>query len=264
MKYLIYIFLFCVALTSCEEDYPKSYEGLPYIRFSTDEQATSVYVQHQYVNYLYLGDETIVRDTIDIPVEIVGAAPEQDLHLSLEAFDSDDLSYPERIDRNTINAEAGVHYVPFDDAEMSDLLTFHAGRMQDTISVIILRDATLQESTYRLTFKLSDSENSIVADNDENRAVVYMADRLSQPSNWSSLLFTLGNYGFVKHEFMIRHSDLIWNDEDVEMIANDSFLSSYYKYKFMQDLEAENEALGENGPLKEADGSVVTFQYSYY
>ncbi len=95
----------------------------------------------------------------------------------------------------------------------------------------------------------------------ENRVVVYLADKVSKPSNWDAWYF--GTYGDVKMDFMIRHSDLVWDKDDLQMVLDDDFLLAYYVYKFQEDLKKENEELGSNGPLREADGTVVSFDRVY-
>ncbi len=263
MKYQ-YLILFIISslLFSCEEDYPEDYKGKPYLIFEPDVNVGNIYVQKHYNNFYYYQDESITRDTVYIPLSTMAAIADEDLKVSLEAFDSDTLTYPERIDSETINAIPGVHYVPFDDEEVSKNLVFNKGKMQDTIPLIILRDPSLKQATYRLTFRLIDSENSIAADKAENRVVVYISDKVSRPSNWDTWEF--GVYGDVKMDFMIRHSELVWDEDDVERVLDDSFLLAYYIFKFKEDLKKENEALGDNGPLKEADGTVVSFDRIYY
>lgn len=260
-QYILTLILLGSLFAACKEEYPTEYSGDPYLLFPTDENGTNIYVQSHYSNFYYYQDESITRDTVYIPLVTMGAIADEDLIVKMEIFDGDTMSYPERIDEDTKNAIAGVHYVPFDDEEMYENLIFHEGKMQDTIPLIILRDPSLKESTYRITFKLIDSENSIAADQTENRVVVYLADKVSKPSNWDAWYF--GTYGDVKMDFMIRHSDLVWDKDDLQMVLDDDFLLAYYVYKFQEDLKKENEELGSNGPLREADGTVVSFDRVY-
>ncbi len=247
---------------SCKQDYPEVYSGEPYLALTQDEDAGNIYVQEHYNNFFYYQDDSQTRDTVYIALSSMAAIADEDLIVKLEAFDSDTVSYPERIDEDTENAVPGVHYIPFEDDEIYSNLVFRSGRMQDTIPLILLRDASLKETTYRLTFRIIDSENALAADTKENRAVVYIADKVSKPSNWDAWEF--GTYGEVKLAFMIRHSDLVWDEDDMEMVLEDEFLLAYYIYTFQEELEIENEALGEDGPLREADGTIVTFDKNYY
>lgn len=254
---ILAVLAIALLFTACQEDEPEIYAGSPFFRFPIEEDGTNIYVQQHYQNFRYYIDEAITRDTIFIPVNAVAAIPQNDVRIHLEAFDSDTLTYPERIQSGAVNANPGVQYVSFDSEELDDLLTFQAGRMRDTIGIVVLREESMKSVTYKLTFRIANSEGAYVADGNENRVVVYTTDRLSQPSNWDKLQF--GTYGDVKLDFMIRHSDLVWDYDDVERITSDEFLRGYYLYKFQQDLIKENEELGDEGPLQEADGTFVNF-----
>lgn len=257
IKYSFLLLSLCLLLPACEEDQPKVFVGEPYLTFPMDDNGYSIYVQQHYSNFYYLNDQSVLRDTIYVPLVTMGSFSVSDIPVKLEVFDSEDETYPERIDNTSVNAEAGVHYLPFDSDEMGNLLTFRADRLQDSIPVIILRDPSMQDSTFRLTFRLAPMDNAQVADKDENRVVIYLSDRVSRPSNWDYWYFR--DYGDVKLDFMIRHSDLKWDEKDMEMVLGDSFLLSYYLYKFREELIKENEALGDAAPLREKDGTVVAF-----
>lgn len=255
IKYSFFAAAFFLLTVACQEDYPEVYNGAPFLTFPTDEHGYNYYVQQHFHNFYYFDDETILRDTAYIPLAAMGTIPPHDIGVKLEVFNSDTLSYPERIDQTTEDAIPGVHYVPFD--EMGDAFTFHAEHMQDTIPIVLLRDASMKHTTYRITFRLTAMDYAAPADPYDHRVVVYIADKISMPSNWDAWRF--GTYGDVKLDFMIRHSDLKWDDDDMTMVLNDSFLLAYYVYKFKNDLIKENEALGDAAPLREADGTVVAF-----
>ncbi|WP_321285431.1 DUF4843 domain-containing protein [uncultured Sunxiuqinia sp.] len=261
-QYIIAICACCLVLSACQKDYPAVFEGKPYVRFQSDENESNIYVQQIYSNFFFHDDESRTRDTVYLSLASVGAIPNKDLKIDFEAFDSDTMSYPERIEENTLMAEAGKHYVSFDSEEMQNLLIFHGDIMQDTVPLIVLRDPSMKNNTYRLTIRLATTEDAQVADPIENRVVIYITDRVSKPSNWS--LWDFGAYGDVKMAFMIRNSDLKWTEEDIDKVLEDSFLYSYYVYKFKELLKKENEALGSAGPLREADGTVVSFERPNY
>lgn len=262
MKYRFLIILAsCLMVMSCNEDYPATFEGDAYLVFPMDDLGYSVYVQQHFNNFYYYGQDGVDRDTIYVPLNAFGSIPKEEIAVRLETFNSDTLSFPERIDSATENAISGVHYVPFESEEMINLLKYKANVMEDSIPIILLRDESLKETTFRLTFRLAEMENAKAADKDENRVVIYIADKISRPSNWDFWYF--GTYGDVKLDFMINHSDLRWTEDDMEMVLNDSFLLAYYVYKFKEDLKKYNEELGADGPLREADGTVVTFDRTY-
>lgn len=260
LKHNILAFLAIILLfAACKEDEADLYSGDPYFRFPMDENNDNLYVQQHYQNFLYLRDESVMRDTVYLPINAVAARPVTDVRIQLEAFDSDTVSYPSRILAGTVNATAGVQYVPFDSEELDDLMTFHAGQLRDSIGIVILRNADMTERTYRLTFRIISSDGVLAADGADNRAVIYTTERVSYPTNWSLLGYEYGAYGDVKLDFMIRHSGLTWDEETIDMIQQNEFLRRYYLDLFRHELTIENEELGADGPLREADGTYVAF-----
>jgi hypothetical protein len=117
--------------------------------------------------------------------------------------------------------------------------------------------------------RIADSDEVKAADHrsdtDDNVSFValYIADCLSQPTNWD-MWFFLGTYGTVKHDFIVRHSGKRW---DYDFIKNlDSNEKTYYLYKFRNELAKENtERLAQGlSVLSEKDGTPVDFPQSYY
>ena len=260
LKQNIFAFLAVTLLfAACKEDEADIYTGAPFFRFPMDQNNDNIYAQQHFQNFLYLRDESVMRDTVYIPVTAMATMPINDVRIHLEAFDSDTVSHPERILGGTLNATAGIQYVPFDSEELDELMTFHGGQLRDTIGIVVLRNADMKNVTYRLTFRIATTEGVFAADGADNRVVVYSTERVFYPSNWSQLGNGYGAYGDVKLDFMIRHSDLNWDEADIDMILINETLRVYYADKFKRELVIENNELGANGPLREADGTFVTF-----
>lgn len=267
MKNLVNIAIMGALLfAACDEVEVQLYDGIPYVNFYDENGEYRQCVQTKQSNFYYY-DDTKVRDTVWFKLVSIATPPTTDVHVKLEAYTNTVTSTLQHLD----DAEAGVHYVPFDSDEMKELLVFHANQLYDSIPVILLRDASLKEVGRRLTFKVVDSDEIKASDQRENDVVdrifatLYMADCLSQPVSWSTWSFFLGTYGQVKHDFMIRHSGERWDDEFIEANDLDSYttnsLQVYYKYKFRNELETENNERAAQGlaPLQESDGTVVTF-----
>lgn len=73
--------------------------------------------------------------------------------------------------------------------------------------------------------------------------------------------YWFGNWGKVKHQFMIDHTGKNWDDAYINSISNNQDLMHYYQNKLQKELEALNQQRAAQGldPLKEADGTLVDF-----
>ncbi len=79
------------------------------------------------------GSATRQRDTVYLPVRVLGGPADYDRTADLEqVFDS--------AATDNVQAKPSVHYVPFNDEGARKLLAVRAGRVIDSIGVIVLRD----------------------------------------------------------------------------------------------------------------------------
>lgn len=262
MKFLLYIVILAAisaGFVSCEKVSVEPYHDQPYISFYDSSFQYRLCVQTYQHNFYY--DSSIVkRDTVWIKLQSFGKVPDKDCHIKLRAYHNTTVSTLQKLD----DAVSGVHFVPFDSEEMKRLLVFHAGKMTDTVPVILLRDPSIKEVGRRLTLRLENSDDINVADQmpdstlEHTCVVIYTADCLTQPTKWGFDFF-LGTYGQVKHDFMIRHSKETWDDDFIASLTSN--LQIYYLYKFRNELTLENDERKKKGldVLKEKDGTPVTF-----
>lgn len=258
----IFLIILALGLSGCEK-----VQVLPidpnesYIAFYDPTKQYRLCVQTFETNFFY-EDENKDRDTVWVKLVSKGAIPPLDGHVKLRAYTNTTSSTLSQMP----DAEAGKHYVPFDSKEMQELLIFHKGSMYDSIPVILLRDPSLKKEGRRLTLRIEDSEDLRAADKrpDDSQEhafiVIYTADCLAQPTTWDYNFF-LGEYGPVKHEFIIRHSGERWDTNFIAGIRNNTNMQIFYKYKFRNALVLENAERAKQGLpiLQEADGTIVTF-----
>lgn len=264
MKLIISIFLVTIGIglgfTSCEQVSVSPYKGATYVSFYDSAFQYRLCVQTIQDNFYYK-PASVQRDTAWVKLQIFGNVPSKDCHIKIRAYHNNTVSTLQDLD----DAQSGVHFVPFDSEEMQKLLIFHAGKMTDSIPVILLRDPSLKEIGRRLTLRLENSDDILAADQMPDSTVehttvcIYTADCLSQPSTWYNYNFFLGTYGQVKHDFIIRHSGKKWDDDFIKSLTTS--LQTYYLYKFRNELIVENEERKTKGldVLKEKDGTPVTF-----
>lgn len=263
MKLLLYIFVLagiCLGVTSCERTSVAPYDDISYISFYDSTFQYRLCVQ-TYQNNFYYEPESQQRDTVWVKLQLFGPELEKDAPVRIRAYHNITVSTLQDLE----DAQSGVDFVPFDSQEMKNLLIFHAGKKTDSIPVILLRAANLKTVGRRLTLRLENSEALQAADQmpdstlEHTTVCIYTADCLSQPTQWSNYYFFLGSYGQVKHDFIVRHSGMKWDDAFIKTLTTS--LQTYYLYKFRNELIIENEERKKNGldVLKEKDGTPVTF-----
>lgn len=225
--------LLCTLLWSaCKKDIPATYSGPEYLEF--DYAYDIKEVPAGYATFYYK-DSTVKFDTVYFAVHALGTVPTKTSYIRFRAF-KDTAAAPAYPD-----AVAGVHYVPFDDAGMLAQMKMEAGQVQASVPVVLKRDPSLKDSVYQLRFTIDYSDDFEPGNSNHTEAIVYISDRLSQPSNWTSSFF-LGAYGTVKHQFIIAQSGERWDADFISTLTSNSSLQSYYLFKFTQALKEVNAA----------------------
>lgn len=257
IKYIACCSLAMVAI-ACEQEYPDyettqcnlnfayyDYYGDP---VTTDEVETEMCETS--FSFVYGGEATV--DTLWFDVATMGYLADGDRPIALQQIPVEGAD----------NAEAGTHYVAFDDPSLSAFYKIPARANKASIPVVVLRnDATLKDRT--VTLKFGFKENDYFKPGYDTLSVhtLYITDRLSQPSNWSSLAY-FGAYGEQKHLLMIEWTGDAWDEEYIEeLVSGDAAYWHYMANWMKRKLEEENAkrladpAIGE--VYKEADGKTV-------
>lgn len=218
-------------------------------------------------------DDNVQVDTIWFDVLSVLKVPDRTMYIKLEQFDEIiyDYVYNEKgalIDSvaNPVPNQAvpGRHYVAFDNAEYSKLVKIEAGQFSTRIPVVTLRHESEKENTYYLNFRIVDSPDLKVAGSKAISAKIAISDKVSKPSAWNDQFYIFGNYGEVKHGFMIRVTGQKWDNDFVAMISLSQSDQVYYRQVLRAALAEENAERASQGlaPLAEADGTPVEFPAS--
>ncbi|WP_418233641.1 DUF4843 domain-containing protein [Butyricimonas virosa] len=247
----------CVALgcVACEETLPAYNTSWCGVQFELDETSLNPEVY----SYSFVGkDEALTKDTIWLTVRPQGVLPEKSSRIKLEQYVGQEWKYiygDDGLIADSIlrviprQAEAGVHYVPFDDERLAELLTLDAGELEARIPVIVLRDQSLRDTTYTLFFRIVDSEDLKAGDEKRCNIELRIADCLSRPSAWDDWFFA-GIWSRVRHEFMIKVTGEDWDNEFIGSL--DQNTRNYYLYVFNRELRKENAERAEQGlpPLR--------------
>lgn len=248
--------------TACEKDIPKFSDPECLLNFYYGQSATTETVTDdlRWGSYSFrlnaTEDQTV--DTVWLEVTTMGMLSSENRPVQLEQV---------MLGGDTINAEAGVHYVPFDDPEIMALSYVPANATQARLPIVVKRDPSLAtdgDVVLKVTFK----DNGYFQSGYKafSTYTLTISDRLSKPTMWAaaSLDYYLGVYGQKKHELMIEWSGEAWDDTYIESlftvldfgyavvyIAKDESYLNYLSAWFAERL-AEEEAV--SGPIYEEDG----------
>lgn len=232
LPYAFMVMISILLFNSCKKDMPAAYSGQQYIEFYYVNNIKAVTPGY---SVFFYKNAAVQYDTVLFHVRAVGAIPGKTSYINFKAFPdpSKTPTYPDAI--------AGVHYIPFDNPGLKLLWKMEAGKLEAYVPIITIRDASLKNSTYQLHFNITQSDDFLPGSPLHTEGIVYISDRLSQPSNWTSS-FWLGTYGPVKHQFMIDQSGQRWDADFISTIGTNTSLQAYYLYKFSQALKTLNAA----------------------
>ena len=262
--------MFLLTLTSCEKDLEVYSSQVARLNFYYGLNSPSAYkpeLSQSTFSFVYTSDDC-KQDTVWFEVESMGIVRDFDRPISIK----------QTILAGEDNAEAGKHYVAFNDPKLAHLYVMPAKKARVKIPVVLLRDASLKAKTVVLQFEIAD--NGVFTngyDNYQKRTLTF-TDRLSEPAEWSTSNYTLpeilpdyyitfgtymGDYGVRKHLFLIEKTGKKWDDEDIkEFMASDINYRSYMRSKMSRLLAKENEERAAKGlePLMEDDGTPVVIE----
>lgn len=195
----------------------------------------------------------VTRETVWLPVSVIGGPADVDRHVALEQVQEYDVEYV----RDRLNyivdsvvtpradqAVAGRHYVGFDSPEYAQLLTVPAGQVRANIGIVVLRDASLAEQKVRLRLRLRANDDFGLGESKLMERTVIISDMLERPEAWTSeswnkLQKSYGKYSSTKHRFMMQVVGDKVDDAWFER-ADDASFRNYWKMKFIEALEAYN------------------------
>lgn len=218
---------------SCKKTSPVAYSGKTYVEFYSTVETYAM--TNAYSEFYYL-DPSKTTDTVYIRMKTIGAIPTKQSFIRFKAYNdpSPTPAFP--------NAVEGTHYVSFNDPSLQALWKVDAGKYEASVPFVLKRDPSLKNSVYQLRFSIINSDDFLAGSPRHIDATIFISDRLSQPSNWTNTFFFLGNYGTVKHQFMVAQSGKKWDAAFITSVLSDSNMQAYYLYKFTQDLKTLNAA----------------------
>lgn len=249
MKYIILSVLagMLFLVSSCEKESVPAYSDIPRLFFydGPDDYATGDRPQHDsIVQTFFFIMEDIKKDTVWVNVKTMGFPSDEDRPIKLRQIETDK---PDA-------AKPGVHYVGFDDAELQKHLVIPKGKVGALIPVVLLRHKDMVEKLFRVNFEIAPNDYFQVGVTESSKFMVTTSDKAEPPKMWDSWWrYAFGTYGDAKLRFIVQ----VVGFRDMDERSSTGFRTSM-QIIARQKLEEYNEMLGKDGPLKEADGTVVT------
>ena len=154
-QFLILVLIFTGSLVACSETDLPLYKGTDYVRFYNLESNISVEkitkpTEPSYISSLNASNPSLV---VKYKVQLIGNTSKKDRKVKFEQF------FPEGEENQAVS---GVNFVPFDDPEMAEQMIIPADSIWAYIPVKLTYDPAKGYSTYKLNFRIVDSEDLLV------------------------------------------------------------------------------------------------------
>ena len=201
------------------------------------------------------------QDTVWVRIETVGFVTANNRPVAFEQINSGGR-----------DAAAGVHYIAFDNSDVQKHYVILGNSVATTIPVVLKRDPSLEQEDYTLLFQVKETDYFGRGFVGLWTCRVVISDRLIRPDSWIYRTITdFGEYGPVKHRWLIEHTGNKWDDEYLRDVlgyeyhpvnptinANyDEGYMAYYRLVLQNMLNEYNEL--NKTILMEEDGTPVTF-----
>lgn len=170
MKYMI-IMLFGFLLCACETPEFTPYSGKDYVQFTS----STVPSQSKYeVSFKWVSvDANLDYDTLYLPIQTVGRISDRDRHVMVkqELYLESEYVYDERgavidtiIYKSPNQAVEGVHFMPFDNSGVRELMKIHANSVSSEMAIVLKRDRNGEKVARKLKIRLIDTDEILAGD----------------------------------------------------------------------------------------------------
>ncbi|MBK3515844.1 DUF4843 domain-containing protein [Carboxylicivirga marina] len=259
IRFLVIGVIFC----ACEPQALMTYIGVDRLQFVDAKDFRYSFVYEP---------KTVTSDTVWVTVQTMGDVYDYDRAVSLVQVFEEEWTYTydelgNKIDslfdiRND-QAESGIHFIP-----LSEHTTFKvsANTARANLPIVVLRDVSLVKDSYRLRLRISPNDYFEEGVKDVLEKTIIISDVVVKPNGWDDIAdkYLFGEYGPVKHRFIIDILGLRIDDDFFKMTKADISLLNYYNSKVKTALYEYNIANPDN-PLREEpkdgdiEGALVTF-----
>ncbi|MGJ1285116.1 DUF4843 domain-containing protein [Sphingobacterium spiritivorum] len=226
----IIIGLFCLINIACQKDKLISFDEKPkvYIYKSTQYWVPSFFVKDSVTYSFAVRQENIEKDTVFIPLRIMGNAVNRDRKVNYELMN------------NSLADKESYQLLP---------AIIKTGKFDGHIPVLVKKTNSIKEKESRLWIKIIASEDFDTGIVNQLTYLIKINNYLSKPITWSDYRF--GKYSNTKYRLIIENTGYISFDEfnDSEM----AYIVQTCKNALL-DYESQN-----NSQLMDEDNEPVVF-----
>ena len=247
MKKILYTaLLFILLIQGCKEDEKRLYNDKARAELVSRDKNPPADYSYSFV----WGSASRDRDTVYIPVRVIGGSSNVDRHVTFEQVSEYNITYTydntgrvkdSTVTERTDKAIAGKHYVALSDEAIQPLFTIRAGRISDNVGIVVLRDASLKTGSVRLRLRLKANGDFGLGERRLLEQTIIISDKLEMPSNWNyTTKAYLGKYSKPKHQLMLQ---VVGNKVDnawIEEANKSKSFAVYWRSKFIEALDAFN------------------------
>lgn len=248
MKKYLFGLTICLLLTACSEKDIEKYHGGDFLQFRTMNSSGGEIDSKQTVSFNY-EPSTVTGADVNFNMVLIGNL-------------SDD-GRPFRLGQVMVegadNAVEGVHYVPFDSDELSEVYVLEGGISRMQVPVKILRPD--DNKTYTLRVEIVDNAYFKAGSPARRWCEVTFASSLTRPAAWDDTVTNtyFGKYSRTKHQWMIDVTGQKWDEAYTKTVRNNQNLLVSWRSFLTEELVKENERRLAAGKelFKDEDGELI-------
>lgn len=211
MKSLIYFIIGIGLLTvGCSETDYLVYNDMARVQLKDTMTVTYTFVYEP---------EWVTTDTIYIQINTIGGISDYNRVVKFEQITEYETTYVRDEQTGEITdtikteienkAVPGVHYLDFSDASLQKDMVVKANEAVALIPVVVFRDESLKENSYRLRLQLTKTNDFDLGERYAREVTIVLSDRLERFYSWrvdtylAPAFSSFGKYSTGKHRFMV-------------------------------------------------------------
>ncbi|MDR2130603.1 MAG: DUF4843 domain-containing protein [Odoribacteraceae bacterium] len=241
-----YFFIAALALVTllpaCRELELNAYEDDPRLYFYRDVSASK---QRDSISYsFFFQDDNVMRDTIYVEIRTMGfPAP---------------VERPFRVAQSNAGrpaaAEAGVHFLSFDDSALQGFMRVAPGSISALVPVVLLRAPSLKTEKVRLEIEIVENDYFKPGIRENLKFLVKISDSAEKPASWSTWEYFFKAWGPRKMQFLTKYLGIDFNER-----APQEWNQLLYYGGLAKEMLAQYNEEHPGAPLKEDDDTLVSF-----
>ena len=223
IKYIIACPALLMMLGGCNEQEAALYSDEPKISFTRGDNGYGQ--QDSVTQSFFLLPSDQLRDTVWVELSLEGTSSATPRTIKIEQTNIGKAGA----------AEAGKHYVAFDDPSLKEAMQLPANAVSVNIPVILLLDNSLYNEKVAIEMTVAENENFKPGIEENRNFKVTTTAMAEEPSTWSTWQYYFGEWGSVKMKFIIDYVGFSNFEESPETAYR-----SYLQSKAIKQLEEYN------------------------